>query len=521
MLLMLAMLTAGLGQDHSGSIVVDRDRIDRAGAPKPTPRRAPKRATTRVTATGAPAPMRGIRFQGSRAPRPVAEAAQAFLGKPATKGNLLELAAALSAAYARTNVALYTVAIPEQDFTQGTVTVLLTEGRLASAEIRDGKRGRHRLLRARMQPMLGETPLSRATFERQLSLMRAIPGLTFETDFTDPDANGALALSVTPKQRRTRFSLGFSNRGVDLLGDGEFDAKAEFYGLAVDGDQLSINGSAASDFVRYRFASVAYAVPLTASGLTLSASGAYFETRPRGIPLTGRAKVAGVSLGYPLIRDFHRALDLSLGIDGIDSDNAVLGNLIASERTRAVRAGASFTDARDRRTVAFGASVSKGLDILGARTVEPISERSFLKANGSAYVAQQIGKHMALRVTATGQYSRDRLPAAERYAGGGDSIGRAFDTGLLTGDRGFGTVGELAVQPLRHGPFATSELYVFADGAWLGAEGRGVPGRTDYSLGSAGVGVRLRFRDKAELGLEGARVIDRPYPPIAAIGASR
>ena len=93
-----------------------------------------------------------------------------------------------------------------------------------------------------------------------------------------------------------------------------------------------------------------------------------------------------------------------------------------------------------------------------------------------------------------------------------EQLNRAFDTGFLTADRGVGAIGELAVQPFKGAKFGTSEFYVFADGAWIGILGRGVPGRTDYSLGSAGVGTRMRFRDKAELGLELAKPIDDPYP---------
>ena len=183
---MLLLALVMMGQD-AGAIIVDRDRIDRPRTPRPTAhRQAPRRTRTVVAATGAPAPIKGIRFEGAQAPGPVAEAARRFLGRQATKDNLTELAAALSTAYEKTDVALYTVAIPEQDFSTGTLTVLLTEGRLASAAVKD-RPGTHRLLRARMAPMLSETPLTRRTFERQFTLMRAIPGLSFDPDFDDPD----------------------------------------------------------------------------------------------------------------------------------------------------------------------------------------------------------------------------------------------------------------------------------------------------------------------------------------------
>ena len=65
---------------------------------------------------------------------------------------------------------------------------------------------------------------------------------------------------------------------------------------------------------------------------------------------------------------------------------------------------------------------------------------------------------------------------------------------------------------MRSDRLGSSELYGFVDGGVIGVLPR-IPGtqRADYSLASAGGGVRLRYREKAELGLEGAHSIDAPY----------
>lgn len=494
-----------------GATIIDRTRADRP-APlraKPATRVAPPRPL--VAAENASVAITGIRFDGAQAPAQVAAAARGFLGQPATHDTLTRLAAALSESYGASDVALYTVAIPAQDFAGGVVIVSLTEGRIAKAAIK-GDAARHPLLRARLAPLLAEAPLSRATFERQLTLIQATPGLTIDTDFQDPQASGALTLTVTPRQRRRKVSVGFSNRGVDLLGSGQFDAKADLYGLARDGDQLELAASAASDFRRYRYASGGYTVPLSASGLSLGASAAYLETWPRGVPVSGRAKLAGVTLAYPLVRDFHHAADVSLGLDGLNSDNALFGSVVASERTRAVRVAASWSETRDRRALSVAGSVSQGVRILGARVVAPSAETGFLKGNLSVGATQQIGKRFVLRVTGSGQYSRDRLPAAERFSLGGEAVGRAFDVAVLTGDRGAGGLGELAWRPVKVGGLAQSEVYGFVDGGVVGVRTRGTIAGGDASLASAGAGVRARYHEKAELGLEGARVLDAPYP---------
>ncbi|WP_343521486.1 ShlB/FhaC/HecB family hemolysin secretion/activation protein [Sphingomonas sp.] len=512
MMLAAMMALAGAAADpQDGSRLIDRNRIDRPRAPAPQLKPAPPIERAKVKTSGTGRPIRGIRFRGAEAPRPVARAAEGFLGKPMTSETLAELAGTLSRAYGRSNVALYTIAIPEQDFANDVVEVLLTEGRIAQVEI-DAPRGKHKLLAARAGRMTTEEPLTRATFERQFTLIRAMPGLTVEPRFDDPQADGALKLTLTPKQKRRKISAGFSNRGVDLTGDGQFDLNAEFYGVAGEGDQLTFGLSSASDLRRYRYAAAGYQAPLTASGLTIAANAAWLETRPRGFAGKGTAKLAGISLNYPLVRGFHRAADLSLGVDGINSDNAVLGNLIATERTRALRVAAGIADTRERRSWAVNAAASQGLDILGARVIEPFAEKRFRKVSGAASAAQAVGKGLTLRLNLSGQYSGDRLPAAERFAVGGETLGRAFDTAFLTADKGAGALGEVAVRPVKGGAFAASELYAFADRAWIGIAPRGVDPAIDLAMASAGFGGRVKFKEKAELGLEAATAIDDPYP---------
>lgn len=513
-ILMIALAGAaqtGADQIAPGGLLIDRTRVDRAPPPLPPAVPGGAIAPVRITGDATGATIKGIRFVGAKAPATVARAAHRFLGRHATKAVLGELATNLSTAYGDSPVALYTVAIPDQNFAGGVVIVSLTEGRIGHAQVRSNRSHANRLLRRRMAPLLAEAPLSRATFERQLTLMRAIPGLTITPDLTDPDGSGALTLTVTPKQRRTKFTAGYSNRGVSLLGDGQFDVRGDAYGLGLDGDQLTVAASTASDLRRFRYVSGGYAAPIGADGLTASGTVSYLETRPKGYPITGTAKQAGVTLSYPLGRSFTRSIDVSLGVDGLDSDNATFGNLIATERTRAVRMAASMAQAKTKRSLSLSVSLSHGIDALGARVTAPLADAGFAKATAGAAVAQAIGKRAVVRLSASGQYSDDALPAAERFAIGGETIGRAFDTSLLTGDRGVGGSAEVALRPLRSTALAQSEVYAFVDGGQVSILPRGAIGGQHYSLASAGAGIRARYRTKGELGLEGARVIDRPY----------
>jgi hemolysin activation/secretion protein len=513
-MMLAAMMALAAAGSQTGDRLIDRNRIDRPRAPAPKVKADAPAEKAQVAANGTGRPIRGVRFVGAEAPRPVARAAETFLGRPMNTQVLAELAGTLSRAYGKSDVALYTIAIPEQDFAGDVVRVLLTEGRIARVELK-APRGTHPLLAARAGPLTEETPLSRGTFERQITLIRAIPGLTVGTDFADPEANGALTLTLTPKQRRRKVTAGFSNRGVELTGDGQFDVNAAFYGVGFDGDELTLSASAAADLKRYRYAAASYQMPLGASGLTFAGNAAYLETRPKRNPVRGKAKLAGATLTYPLVRSFKRAADIMIGFDGINSDNAVLGNLIATERTRALRVAAGITDSREKRSWSVSAAASHGLDVLGARTVEPLASKRFAKVSGAASLAQAVGSKLTVRVNLLGQFSNDRLPAAERFSVGGETLGRGFNTAFLTADRGAGALGEVAVRPLKGGSFAASELYAFADRAWIGVSARGADPGVDLSMASAGIGTRFKFKEKAELGLEAAKPIEDPYPGYA------
>lgn len=495
-------------QASPGATLIDRTRTDRA---RPvTPRAPPAPVAPIAVAVPADAPgvtIRGIRFTGTDAPAPVARAGRRFLGRPASRETLGELAAALSAAYGDSDVALYTVAIPAQDFAQGVVEVRLIEGRIAGV---DFAAPAGPLLRRRLTPLVEERPLRRATFERQLTLARAIPGLTLATDLTDPAGDGALRLVATPRQKRSKLTTGYTSRGVNLLGAGQMTATAEGYGTLVDGDQVTAALAAAPDFKRFRLATAGYSAPVGASGLTAGLSGAYLETRPRGRTGKGIAKQVAATLSYPLIRSFTRSADVALSVDGLDSDDATIAGVLAQERSRAVRLAGSYAKAGARRSWSGSLAVSRGLDMLGARS--PNSRLRFTKVTATAAFGQALGRRLTARATVSGQWSGDPLPAAERYAIGGEAVGRAFRESFLSGDTGRGGTIELAWRPVPGGRFAQSELYGFADAGQVRIKARGIVPAQLYTLGSAGVGGRVRYGEKVELGLEAARVIDRPYP---------
>ena len=144
--------------------------------------------------------------------------------------------------------------------------------------------------------------------------------------------------------------------------------------------------------------------------------------------------------------------------------------------------------------------------------MEPLAETTFTKVNGKVTLDQAIGKRLIARLRASGQYSDDRLPAGERFSIGGEEYGRAFETAVITADRGYAGLAELAFKPLKTGKFALTEVYTFIDGARVRLVPRGLFTGATYDLASTGGGIRLAYSEKAAITVEGARSLDDPYP---------
>lgn len=498
-------------------LLIDQGRAEAAASAQPRPTRGETHVPDHVTSisrdAASTALIRSVRFDGAKAPARVAEAARPFLGRAASAATLQAIAEALSKAYDHSAVALYSVAIPAQSLSQGVLHVRIAEGYVEQTVITgDVKGGALALVRRYAETLAAERPLSKRSLQRYLSLIRDIPGLTVDANLVRGQAVGAVRLVLTLKQKRHDFGVSFDNRSQQQLSNGEFQAAGKLYSTLRSGDETDLTLAAATNFKAFRYANLTHSTPIGANGLRATVSAAHLDTRLRHSPIKGDADILSFGISDPLIRSYKRNLTLSASIDAVNSDNAVLGSLLARERTRALRAAAIFSDAGDKHLLSTTLIASHGLDIFGADTNLTLTDPRFTKVSGTVSLTRTLGKHFVARLNGAGQWTRDPLPAVERFLVGGTPYGRAFPVATLAADRGAAGSVELAWRPNITKAFANSEIYVFGDRAGVRYVARDPIPAAHYDLASAGAGVRLAFREKAELDLEAARRIDRPYP---------
>lgn len=453
----------------------------------------------------------GVVFDGVDPPARVAEVARPFLNKPITLETIQGLARALSDAYGESAIALFTVSVPAQSFAGGIVHIRIVEGYIERTLIAgDVASGSVNMVKGYAEQMTGKRPLAKATLQRYLSLIRDIPGLTADARLVQGEAPGAARLVLTLKQKKHELSVSYNNQTQRALANGEVQVAGKLYGGLRGGDVTALTLASSTDFNAFRYVGVSHATPL-GDGATLSASFGHLATKARRIDLNGTADVASIGVSYPLLRGYQRNLTMGAALDGVNSDNAVLGSLLTRERTRALRLTAAYGETIGKRALSASFSGAQGLDVLGADAALTGSDLGFAKLTAAASAAQGLGDDFAVRLDAAAQLSGNALPSVERFLVGGDHFGRAFPVATLAGDQGTAASVEFAWQPLELKGFQQSELYVFGDRAAVLYNERGAIPSQSFNLASAGAGVKVVFRDKATLRAELARRVDQPF----------
>ena len=115
-------------------------------------------------------------------------------------------------------------------------------------------------------------------------------------------------------------------------------------GLLRSGDQTLVTIAFPTDIQRFQYYSLSQSEPIGDQGLTRpQPMPAIWSTRPASIDIHGSAVTAGLQISYPVVRRYMENLYITGSFDGVNSSNALFGQSISDERTRALRVAAAYT----------------------------------------------------------------------------------------------------------------------------------------------------------------------------------
>jgi hemolysin activation/secretion protein len=353
------------------------------------------------------------------------------------------------------------------------------------------------------------------------------PGLELRSTFAAGEEIGGTVLIVTGPYRPVSVSLYGDNAMPVTFGTTQGVALLGLNSVLGIGEQITVsatgfpNRNFANEFPLRRFLTGSLVVPLGIDGwkvLVATADGRTTPNVPPEAATQGIFRQTSVALAYDVVRSRDSLVTISGRLDLTDERiDALVVNppvSLSLDQVRPIRATVEGNfRLRDTDTnIIFGATVSRGLNALGARTLAdatpelPLSRQGadavFTKLNLGFGILQNLPKDFFFSTTSYAQSSFNRpLLTSEQFDIVGPKMLSGFTAGALPGDSSWVVRGELGhvIQVPEGSGGVTITRYVFgATGERLFYQPTAVEFGSLHAT-NFGAGVRFLFSRWADL----------------------
>jgi hemolysin activation/secretion protein len=443
------------------------------------------------------------------------------------------------------------VEVPQQQISGGEVHFDVLTAKLVGIRVR-GTGGRaERLIAGYLNHLTGQEVFNRFDAERYLLLVNDLPGYVVRLSLKSAEgARGEVIGEVTLLRTPVYVDASVQNLGSDTLGPWGVALQGQLNDLTGMGDKTVLTAYSTVDFREQQSVQLAHDFLIGSEGVGFGAQITYGRANPDlGDPsfdVKSETVFATAELGVPFVRRQTRNVRAAIGLDYIDQDVRFNGLPLSRDRLRVAfarlagdiiapfegQAGYSLQEPRWR--LAATMELRQGLDILGATQpcqgifgcfATGITPPSRTDANpfatvfrGSAYGEFRPRPLLTFALGARVQHSDSSLLTFEEFSIGNYTVGRGYDPGIATGDRGGGIQAEVRYGSVRRPSPAgiAAEAFAFVDEAWVDDEPFfGAPAAYE-DLTSFGAGLRLVFRETYRL----EAVIAAPIDKVALLGVT-
>ena len=371
-----------------------------------------------------------------------------------TEQSLTQLNAAtqrITAYYRSQGLAAARAYLPEQNITNGAVTIAVIDGRIASYKINNESRLSTERADGFLAVIKDGDVVKSEKIDRPLLLLQDTPGVALSRATLQPGASpGAseLLIDVKPADSVSGHAT-FDNYGGRYTGEYRFGAGLNIANPLNIGDIISFNGLTSGQGLS--FGSLSYQLPIGSDGLKLGV--AYLDVRHKlgrefaALLARGTAKSTTVFASYPFIRSRFSNLHGTLSYE--DKTTTDFIGAAATETLKKIKVTSLGLSGNMQDNLAGGgfnafdvASLQGRLGIQspGALAIDAASARtegSFTKVTWGASRLQHITHDTQISVSITGQQAGKNLDIVEKFSLGGPTSIRAYPTGEALGDEGY------------------------------------------------------------------------------------
>jgi hemolysin activation/secretion protein len=508
----IALCALGSGAWAQTAPAPDAGRVLRDLQPAPVLTTPPAASLQRSDSPAAPAKdearalVKSIVITGNQElPTPELQALVANLVVGEQTLSQLEAAARrITAYYRERGFAVARAYLPAQDISNGTVTISIVEGRIASHKLNN----QARLSSPRADAFFGQIKdgdvIKSAQIDRGLLLLQDTPGVAASRATLQPGASvgtSELLIELDPA-KAYGANLVLDNYGSRYTGEYRLGGAFNLASPLNIGDQLSFTGLTSGN--KLSFGRVAYQLPLGSDGLRLGA--AYFDTRYQlgkefaALDAHGSASSASVFAAYPLIRSQLKNLSATAAYESKRLNDRVDSTATVTDKRANITSlglAGNLQDALGGGGInSFELNLALGrlsINSPGALAIDAVSAQSNGHYSRVAYSAsrlQRLTDATALSVSVNGQQASKNLDSSEKFSLGGANAVRAYPQGEAVGDEGHRATVELQ-HSLADGLQATV-FYDFGQ-VTINKNPFGPPAAKSRHLAGAGLGLNASF----------------------------
>ena len=453
---------------------------------------------------------------------PLAETAKAYeplIGHETNLAQLIEATRGITRRYQQDGYLLSYAFLPQQDFENGLVRVVLVEGYIKDYQQSGDIGSVSAYVDKLANKLLAERPLTRKTFERYTTLMGRIPGVTLQAQVPPPgttDGGTRMQITASRKPFTSSMSMTDDNRGgLQALLTGTSNSQTSM------GEQLNISGLFPPGEDKEHYYRVGYSQFINAEGTQLALAAERYRADPNanlqldgGFELKPHQSIDRYSIGlsHPLVATPTESLTLGTRLYAVDQTTRykLVGypqrfDIETNLRALAFEGDWRKSDTRQLRILSAG--LYQGINGLGARTHSDFEglkpDLDFFRLRLSGVQSDKFFDNWQGVLSGAFYWSNDTLPDSERATFGGQNFGRGYPDDQGSGDKGWGLAYEVNYSYNRAGDWVRIlQPYIVFDRAktWF----NDLPVRSS-DLSSAALGLRFGDNKYYNIALEAAK----------------
>ncbi|WP_447990338.1 ShlB/FhaC/HecB family hemolysin secretion/activation protein [Achromobacter spanius] len=382
-------------------------------------------------------------------------------GKEISLGDLVQQVDKITQLYRDKGYPLSFALVQNQTFAKGLVVVTVVEGFISNVRIEGDIGNAQGRLDTLAGPLTEERPLKQATLERQLNLMRTVPGVKFTPSLDLPRrADGATELVLAATRHPFSLSGGIADLGTGMQPLVNMGTNS----LTPLGEQVKLTASVPfnTDDVKYVMGEIS--VPIGPDGLAVKVDGYHYDAKPQddaieylGFERRVKNDRIGISVSYPILLNNRRSLTGTVGMYAANSKDRYEARnsdrwLQQDARVRAANIELRYIQVSESQTSDISGSVSKGFDAAGAKkdistnygySATPILDLDFVRYNLNAKQTFALPAQFGLIFSGAAQYSSNILPSSEQVSFGSWRYAMGYPQGEQSGDKGVGVSAEV------------------------------------------------------------------------------